>query len=368
MLVYSKKIVSFINDIKITLKYILAREVGLQVRGDRFYNLEENCSYPINVVVFNDKKMLGYFDSQFYELGFHECLMRQSQEQLENIIRHEVAHYMTFIEYGGWIEPHGRQFREFCRRMGWPEDVQRATSCLDDEVALPNEEENAVLRKVQKLMALAGSSNQHEAEQAMIKSQQLLLKHNISSESLGDSGEEKIYLKRILKQKRANAKMRAIATILGTFFVNTVYNRQEGAICLEIVGSATNIEIAEYVANTLELELENLWQQAKKLPFAPKGTVAKNSFLLGVAQGYCNKVDHLKKQCSSQDSHALIALEKKLRDARDMVYPRLGSSKSQAQHCNESARLGQQAGRALTINPGVGNSAKDSGSYLPFLH
>jgi hypothetical protein len=51
-------------------------------------------------------------------------------------------------------------------------------------------DENSVLRKVQKLMALATSSNKHEAEQAMIKSHQLLLKHNIDVSNIVDDEEE----------------------------------------------------------------------------------------------------------------------------------------------------------------------------------
>lgn len=119
------------------------------------------------------------------------------------------------------------------------------------------------MRKVQKLMALATSSNEHEAQQAMIKSQQLLLKHNIDFRNIEDGEDEKIFLKRIMKQTKKNAKMRSIAQILGTFFVNIVYNRREGFTYLEVVGSATNVEIAEYVATTLEHKLDALWDQTK---------------------------------------------------------------------------------------------------------
>ena len=72
----------------------------------------------------------------------------------------------------------------------------------------------------------------------MIKSQQLLLKHNIDSKYVGCDDEEKVFLKRILKQKKENAKMRAIALILETFFVSIVYSRGYGFIYLEIVGNA----------------------------------------------------------------------------------------------------------------------------------
>jgi predicted SprT family Zn-dependent metalloprotease len=50
--------------------------------------------------------MLGYFDPNFYELGFHECLMHSNRELLQNIIKHELAHYITFINYGDTVEPH----------------------------------------------------------------------------------------------------------------------------------------------------------------------------------------------------------------------------------------------------------------------
>jgi len=292
--------------------------------------------------------------------------MHSNREQLLNIIRHELAHYITFINYGNTVEVHGAEFRAFCQRMGWSEEVQKVTTCLDDQVFLPDTEESNVLRKVQKLMALAASNNKNEAEQAMIKSQQLLLKHNIDFRNNEGEDDEKIFLKRIMKQKKKNAKMHAIAKILETFFVNTVYNRQEGFTYLEIVGSAVNIEIAEYVANTLQHKLDTLWNQAKKQQLSLKGTIAKNSFFLGVAQGYCNKIHFLKRQYNSNTSTALIVIEKKLEDTKAMVYPRLTASNSHARYCSESSRLGEQAGRQLNINPAVNNPPKNSEAYLSF--
>lgn len=364
MQVYSKKIIKFIHEIKSVVKHVLSHEMRLKVHGDRFYDRLNAYSYPIKVVIYNNKKMLGYFESGFFELGFHECLMRSSQEQLHNIIRHELAHYMTFINSGDWVQPHGVEFRSFCQGMGWNEDVFRATTCLDDGANAADEEESAVLRKVQKLMALATSSNEHEAEQAMIKSQQLLLKHNIDTRYLESEEEEKIFLKRILKQKKENAKMRSIATILETFFVSTVYSRGDGFIYLEIVGSGVNVEIAEYVANFLDQELENRWEQAKRQFIGLKGMVAKNSFLLGIAKGYCNKINSLKRGYHSDVSRALMVIEKKLVEAKAMVYPRLRFSSSNARYCPESSALGERVGRELNINPGISSPAKNSGALL----
>lgn len=363
MFVYSLKIIQFISEIKRTVKDVLSKEACLKVTGSRFYDQRKEASYPIKVVVYNNKSMLGYFDPNFYELGFHECLMHTSRQQLHNLIRHEVAHYITFILYGGGIQPHAAEFRTVCRQMGWGEEVYLATTILDGPGNGAVIEESSVLRKVQKLMALAGSSNQNEAEQAMIKSQQLLLKHNMESTYIGGEDGEKLFLKRIMKQKKENAKMRAIAQILETFFVSVVYSRNEEAVYLEILGSAVNIEIAEYVAGVLDHEFEKLWGQAQRV-FHLKGKIAKNSFFLGIARGYCNKIQALKREYSSDVANALMVIEKQLVDAKAMVYERLSTTKSSGSYCKESSALGESMGRQLSINPALGGAPKASTALI----
>lgn len=355
MLVYSKKIIRFIKEIEDVLKKCLSDEVGLKVAGRRFYDKRQTASYPICIVIYNHKSMLGYFDASFFELGFHECLMHCPKEQLHQIIRHELAHYLTFIEYGGGLQPHGEAFKAICQRFGWGEAISRATICLEEGASF-EAKESSIFRKVQKLMALATSSNKHEAEQALIKSQQLLLKHNIETTYMGAEEEEKIILKRILQQKRECAKMRAIAKILQTFFVTIVYRRTADSICLEMMGSTVNVEIAEYVASVLCVDFDKLWLQAK-IQANLKGMIAKNSFFLGVAKGYCTKVESLKKDYSSDMAGALIALEKKLVEMHALVYPRLSKGSSQAAYCAESSAIGEQMGRELTLNAALGQSS-----------
>jgi len=365
MFVYSKKIIQFVQEIKSAVQKILSREVYLKVAGDRFYDRRQETSYPIRVVIYNHKSMLGYFDSNFYEMGFHECLMHSTHEQLQNVIRHELAHYMAFIQHGNTVQAHGAEFREICKRLGWGEEVYQATTCLDEGREAAGIEESAIFRKVQKLMALAGSSNENEAEQAMIKSQQLLLKHNLDSKYFSDDKEEKIFVKRILQQKKENAKMRSIALILETFFVSPVYRRAEGGIYLEILGDAVNIEIAEYVAKVLDRELDNLWSQAKEAA-SLKGLVAKNSFFLGIAKGYCNKIQALKREYNSDVSSGLIVIEKKLMEAKALVYQRLSANRSKGSYCRDSSALGEQMGRKLNIKPAIKSSSDATQSFIGY--
>lgn len=354
MIVYSQKIIHFINQIKQSVLSILSKEVGLKVTGERFYNSQKTMSYPIKIVIFNNKSMLGYFDSEFLELGFHECLMRSSKEQLHDMIRHELAHYMTYVLHGH-VQAHGHEFRAFCQKMGWGENVYKATTCLDDG-HLTQTSANPILNKIQKLLALSQSSNEHEAELAMIRSQQLLLKYNLDIKDISSVNEDCYVLKRIMKMKRENAKMRATAKILETFLVSTVISKSSDSTYLEIVGTEVNVEIADYVASVLEHELEKLWYHVQ-LTTSLRGQTAKNSFFLGIAKGYCNKIQALKKGYDISASHALISLEKQLMDAQTMVYPRLKTVTRKNSYCASSSMLGEQAGKNLNINPAINKRA-----------
>ncbi|MES2198879.1 MAG: DUF2786 domain-containing protein [Chlamydiota bacterium] len=344
-------------------KEILSKELRLKISGNYFLDQAHRAYHPISVVIYNDKSMLGYFDPLFRELGFHERLMHASTKQLHNVIRHEIAHYILFINDEYQDQPHGPEFRAFCQRMGWGEEVYRATLCLEDEQLVSKEEESDVLRKVQKLMALAGSSNKNEAEQAMIKSQQLLLKHNIESKYIGHNDEEKMFLKRIIKQKQRDAKMRSISKILDTFFVSSVFNRSGDFTYLEILGTAVNVQIAEYVADVLQQKLDVLWLETKQ-EHQLKGVVAKNSFFLGLAKGYCDKIGFLQKSYQQDATYALVIIGQKLEEAKAMVYSGLSSMKSHGSYCPEASQLGELAGKHLNINPGLNQTSKNSEAFL----
>lgn len=349
-MIYSKKIFLFIAEIRQVIHSVLSKEVGLKVTRNRFYDKQLRFSYPIQVVIFNNKSKLGYFESSFFEMGFHETLMYVTKSQLHDIIRHELAHYLLFIQFGNTIQPHGTEFRTFCLSLGWGQNVFAATCCIEKEERPA--ETSGVLRKVQKLMALSQSANPNEAELAMMKAQELLLKANMDPSYLESLDEDQVLLKRIMQQKKEDGKMRAIARILETFFISVIYRKAAGFVCLEILGDPVNVEIAEYVAGYLSTEMDLLWKQAKTHSDL-KGLIAKNSFFHGIAKGYCTKIDALKRSYDHTTSHALMVIEKKLTHAKALVYPKLSQSKSSRNHCPGSSALGEAAGKSLTINPGL---------------
>ncbi len=364
MFVYSASIIRFVAEIKGVLRRLLSEEARLRCFGDRFYDRLGEKSFPIDVVIYNHRAMLGYFDPHFYELGFHESLIYADKTLLHNVIRHELAHYITFIEHGSTAQPHSAEFLAVCRQFGWGEDVFRAAVKFEPEMDA-SREEGGVLRKIKKLMALGSSGQAHEAEQAMLKSQQLLLKHHLDAASVESAGEEKIYMQRISKQKKETAKMRAIADILKTFFVSVVFHRADGFTYLEILGDLVNLEIADYVAQYLDVELDHLWEEARKR-LGLKGALAKNSFFLGIARGYSRKVENLKAHYNGDTKNALIILERKMIEGTAMAYPKLCTKRSSAGYCPASHRLGEAMGRQMSIRLGLKNGMGHSAERLTY--
>ncbi len=351
MLVYSENIVRFIDEIKTHLKLILINEAGLSVHKNRFYDKKKKVSYPIKIVIYNDQKNLGYFDPSFYELGFHESIMHASKETLLNLIRHELGHYLTFILHGDQVQPHGPEYRTVCKNLGWGKKIFEATASLEINQAHSESNESAIFRKIQKLMALGSSSSKNEAEQAIFKSRELLLKHHIKIPSI-ENHSEKMFLLRVMKLSKRDAKMIAISRILETFFVSTVFHKGVNCIYLEILGTKLNIEIAEYASKFLDYELDKLWKEVQAKANL-KGIIAKNSFFLGIAKGYCDKIGSLKIEHSS----ALMVIENRLSFAKEMAYGKLSKMRSGHKYCQKSGLLGKEAGSNLSIHKAVTNTS-----------
>lgn len=345
MILYSQKIIAFVNDAKSVLKEILENEMSLKVSRDRFFF--EGSTYPIHIVIYERKNVLGFFNPQFYEIGLNQLLMNANLETLKNILRHEIAHYLTHLRFGSYSASHGPEFNNLCRGYGWGTEVSKSNICL--EKISSHEIDKGILRKVEKLMALSASSHQNEAEMAILKTQELLLKHNLDGSSLEPTS---FVLVRICEQKRKTSKMEAIARILETFFVSIVYHKVPQGIFLEILGEKENVEVAQYVATVLETELETLWDKTPLLI----GKRAKNSFFFGIAKGYCERIERQKTQLTKESTTALVVCEGKLLCARKMAYQRLSTKRSSSSFLSEATFLGQKAGHGLNIAPALRGS------------
>ncbi len=359
MFLYSKTIEAFLVRIKQDTRKILREEMSLDVQKSRV--LFRGILYPLNIVVFEDQTRLGYFDSRSYELGLSKKLLFQAKDEvIKNVIRHELAHFMCYLLYGPQVL-HGEEFHQVCKSFGWDSSVYAAYANIELEnsnVKTDIEKTKKLLEKLKKLLALGSSDNIHEKELATLKANQLLLEHNLdlSKSQQDDEGfEETVYVKRVLSSSRKSAKHTAIYEILKTFFVSPVFNHGRGIFYLEVIGELTSVELADYVANFLDTELEVLWKQTQKENPHLKGSASKNSFFKGVAKGYVEKIEKQKRSLAA--GMDLIAIEKNIQRHLTLVYPRIGhASLSSGQFNGEAHNAGINKGFNLSIKPALNHN------------
>lgn len=360
MLIYDSTTLAFTQKAETFLREILS-EIGFVVKRNRFvYN---KYLFPIHVVVFEGSEW-GHFNGPYYQIGLNRKLIYLAKDSVvRDILRHELAHYLTLLIYKENISSsHGAEFKEVCSRFGFPDEISRATMNL--ETANLSKEgdliSEKVLEKVKKLLQLAQSSNSHEAELATLKANELLLRHNL--DYLKDR-QEPVYMDRILIQPRRDSKLSAIYEILRHFIVKPVISMGRNTCCLEVSGSLTNVKLAGYVANFLNQELDHLWEEARK-EHGLSGLREKNSFFLGVAQGFNLKMAKAKSSYSTEDQKALMVVEKKLTVDTQMIYRRLSTTQSGHQSDARANQHGMEKGKNLTIRNAVEGKGKNL--YLSF--
>lgn len=365
MLIYNQTTLAFRNRCLNFARLIMAKEMGISFGRNRFK--WKNYSIPLSFVIFEHPTFLGHFNSHIYQIGLNKKLMYTAKDKvLKDIIRHELAHLFCFLMHGRTVDDHGVEFREICRSFGWDESVYRAYMSVENEndKIEGDLKSEKVIERIKKLLNLASSENKHEAELATIKANQLLLKHNLEHIN-SQNEEEDVVVKRVLEGTRKTSKHQAIYEILTTFHVQPVFNHGRGHFYLEILGDRVNVEIADYIANYLDLELEHLWKMAQKENVGLKGLANKNSFFEGMAQGYKEK---MREQKSHIDSKALVLLKKDLEKKSEVVYSSLrytsskGSSKG-----SEGRKIGKNMGRDLSFRQGIDKKQKSGTGLLSWL-
>jgi len=351
MMIYDDTSIAFLQRTRLMLREIL-NELNIPLRDDRFIYSGRLC--PIKMVVFEGKE-LGNFDHEYLQIGLNRSLMYTTKDSvIRDIIRHELAHYLTLMRYGNSVDSHGPEFRSICQECGFGPEVASATLNIDkaNEDKEGDTVSERVLERVKKLLRLTKSSNPHESELATLKANEILLRHNI--EMIGES-REPIYIDRLLPQSRKTPKMSAIYSILSNFVVMTVINKGLGTCCIEVSGSRTNVMLARYVAEFLDRELDRLWNIASKEQ-GLSGVRSRNSFFIGVARGFNEKMKMSRSVMSESDQRALVVVDRDLKERTSGLYQRLRNTSSSAAVDAKASIIGRRAGGNLTIHQGLESS------------
>ena len=302
-------------------------------------------------------------DLRTIEIG-RELVLEHPWGVVVEVLKHEMAHQYVHDVLGERSEAaHGPAFRQVCERLG----IDPSASGVP--AGAPRaDEEMRVLERIAKLLALAESSNVHEAEAAMGAAQRLMLKHNL------DTVRARLpmgYGFRHLGEPtgRVAEHQRLLAAILGEhFFVEVIWvpvyrplEQRRGSV-LEICGSPANLDMAEYVHSFLASTAERLWREHQR-ETGVRSNRDRRTYLAGVMTGF---LDKLKQQKSAHREEGLVWV----RDADLGSYyrkrhPHILHTRLSGNRRTEAHAHGREAGRRIVLHRPVDAAATSGGRLLP---
>lgn len=350
MFLTNKTLASFTQALAKRAFNILTHEMGLTVHRRRVEY--QGRLYPLHFVVFEHPRELGHFDARYFSIGINKTLAYRGDQQLiDNLLRHELAHFMTYLLHGLEVSPHGPEFHSVCQRMGYGPEVSSA-KLEQSEVDLLklDDERTRLIEKVQKLLRLSESLNPHEASLATLKANELLTKYNLDhAEDFGDETDS--CRARVLEMKRRDAKSDAIVDILKECQVEALYAQGQGVTAIEVIGARASVEAADYLAKFLHHELERLLKLERKKAPELKGLKARQAFFYGVARGYTQKLQEQNRD--HYTGRELLILKDQLNQHLSRFYPRLRSVKTATSQDAHARHKGIEVGRQLSLNRGL---------------
>ncbi len=314
---------------------------------NRYYRLNLN---PPQIRIEELKSEHGHWDPFLCTVSIGiETIKRYPWSVVIEVLKHEMAHQYA-DEFGPDSETsHGPHFAHACQLMGLPDWAQAASGELPNDIpdwrkGALTDEENRLLDRANKLLALAQSDNEHEAKLAMQRVRELYAKYNL--EQIATRKEAK-FVSTVLsfKSKRIEGWQSLILVILDRhFFVRTISFSQFDPVDLiqykaaEILGKKENVLMAEYVYHFLERTVSSLWEKHRKetptLQGLPSSTLRseKRHFMIGVLVGFRELLDKTNSyqnlDRSEKECVELVALaDTELTDFYRRKYPRTATKK-----------------------------------------
>jgi hypothetical protein len=236
--------------------------------------------------------------------------------------------------------------------------------------------DQSLLLKIQKLLALATSPNEHEAKAAATKAQELLIRHNLTAEDVElktEQLDDKYESKTVYENKRMELEVKWVRDIIQWYFFVDVVWRDARIVPFHkhlnkparvfFIGKKTNVQVASYVFDFLRHKYWDLWEEYKAHSGAHNHV--RGAYWEGLTHGICYQLEAGKKRVQEEtalvirkDPNIKKAVEKYHGNIRTVqpVKPMVDDSSSYSE--------GAKAGKALKIARGLGSSGGSSNLSL----
>lgn len=321
------------------------------------------------------KKRLGYWSPSRKEISLsRDLVMNHSWDAVLEVFYHEMAHQFAHQVLDACDEtPHGPAFIKACHYLRANPEASGSYPPLDDRLNESHlSDQDKIIVRVKKLLALAQSQNRHEAESAMAKAHELISKYNID---IIEKNRQRQFISIFLGQTalRHTRDVYALAALLETFYFvkciwipSYVIEKDKMGRVLEITGTVQNLKIASYVFDVVKNYINSEWvkyNKNKELNF-----YRKTDFAVGIVRGFRRKLES--QQSLSENSPARHFALTKIQDHQLENYyhyrhPKISKfSRTSSSQDYGVFSDGMKTGKKLILSKGIEES-RVSGKYLP---
>ncbi|MBW1675275.1 MAG: DUF2786 domain-containing protein [Deltaproteobacteria bacterium] len=327
----------------------------------------------------NMKNKLGEWSREKREICLSRNLvLNHPWDAVVEVLLHEMAHQFADEVLGASDEPpHGPTFQRACHLLRANPKASDKYEPLDERILRESSKsEDRIMQRVKKLMALAQSQNQHEAEAAMAKAHLLIGKYNVD---LLAHEENRNFVsvfvgKPALRHFREEYALSRLLTdfyfVHGIWMPAYVMDKGKMGSVLEISGTIQNIKIAHYVYDFVRQSINSQWDEYNKDNGLNR--YRKTDFAMGIIQGFSSKLKSqsetkrkVKDTCplasrSGRRERALIKIEDPLlMKYAGYKYPRTISISGKAlSHDHNVLKDGMSVGKKLVISKGITEKGK----------
>lgn len=318
---------------------------------------------------------LGSWAGEKMEIALsRKFVLNHPWDAVREVLIHEMAHQLAEQVLRGENEPaHGKTFQEACRLLRANPKASGQYPTLHQRLwrkkARP---EDKILARIQKLMALAESSNPHEAEAALLKASMLIQKHNLDllkrktrrdfiSVFLGKPrlrhSRDHYHLARLLQE---------FYCVEGVWVPTYVLEKGKMGRALEISGTRQHVQTAGYVWDYVRRFIDTQWRG-----FNSAGRLnrfRKTDFAVGLIEGFREKLQG--KPFDHSRFHTLGALvpveDPQLQQYLANRYPKTSVSRGRALRQDpDVVAAGERIGRRMAIPEGIPDKRAASPGLLP---
>lgn len=223
---------------------------------------------------------------------------------------------------------------------------------------------SAIVQKIQKLLSLATSANEHEARAAAEQAARLLIKHNLKRQ---DITEKREYEGREVAAaaSRLPGEYKFVQSIVKQFFFVEIIssrNTRPGMTTVHFIGEPENVDVAAYVYDFLIREFRACWEAYRKETGAL--TRARQAYYFGLHNGLSDQLSAASRAVETETG-LVVVRDPGLRLALQNAF-NVKTQQTRVPIADQSAvQAGHERGRTMQIRKGL--TSQGSASQPLFL-